>query len=194
MNSKRVMCLIGVIVIGMSSFVGCGNSGLSRNETTETASLDEIERLPEDQKETELDKILTEHRKFRKESITEQNGSTTAMSYSKASIPGNAVNEPSFEGEDLEKMFGIVIDYLVEEKGFEEKEIGKKIDYSQCIDPRVNAIYDNEDKGVLNGYENENIFIVEYEDKDETYKFIFLARESKDSEWEVKHDGLGYKE
>ena len=68
-------------------------------------------------------------------------------------------------------------------------------DVAQCIDPRMNAVYDDEDKGVAASYENENIFIAEYETaKDSVYSYLVLVRDSKEGSWEIIHDGLSYKE
>lgn len=190
---KRNLIIIGIITIFTGSLVGCGD-GISRNKVKETTSLDEIERLPEDQKETELDKTLAEHRKYRKENKAEKNGSSTMMSMSPTSIPNYPKNVPSFEGDNLEDMFMVAIDYLVEKKGFIKDENDYiKEDFSQCIDPRIIELYDKEDKGVLNGYKNENIFVIEYEIEDK-YEFLFLVREGKNEKWYVKHEGISYKE
>ena len=59
----------------------------------------------------------------------------------------------------------------------------------------MNAIYDDEDKGVAKGYENENIYIEEFEtEKDDVYSYLIAVRDSKDSPWKVIHHGNSYKE
>ncbi|MGL4656479.1 MAG: hypothetical protein ACRCWM_11485 [Sarcina sp.] len=192
MKKRSLIIMVGVITIFTGSLAGCGD-GISRNEVKETADLDEIERLPEDQKESELDKTLAAHRKFRQENKSEKNGSSTMLSMSPASIPNYPKNVPSFEDENLEDMYQVAIDYLVEEKGFTKDENDYiKEDFAQCIDPRIMELYDNEDKGLLSGYNNENIFVIEYEIEGK-YEFLFLVRESKGEKWYVKHEGTSYK-
>lgn len=193
MRKRNLIIMIVIITSFVGNLSGCVE-GISRNEVSETANLDEIERLPEDQKESELDKTLAEHRKFRKENKFEKNGSSTMMSMSPVSIPNYPRNIPSFEDENLEDMYQVTIDYLAEKKGFIKDQNGYiKEDFSQCIDPRIIELYDGKDKGILNGYENENIFVIEYEIEGK-YEFLFLVRESKGEKWYVKHEGTSYKE
>ncbi|MGL4452670.1 MAG: hypothetical protein ACRCTZ_16000 [Sarcina sp.] len=192
MKKRSLIIMVGIITIFTGSLVGCGG-GISRNDVKETADLDEIERLPEDQKESELDKTLAEHRKFRKENKSEKNGSSSMMSMSTMSIPSYPKNVPSFEDENLEDMYQVAIDYLIEEKGFTKDENDYiKEDFAQCIDPRIMELYDNEDKGLLSGYNNENIFVIEYEIEGR-YEFLFLVRKNKNEEWHVKYEGTSYK-
>lgn len=60
-----------------------------------------------------------------------------------------------------------------------------------CVDPRIQAIYDAEDKGVADGYAPENIFVCEYCDHG-TWQYLILVREGKGSAWEVIHHGSSY--
>ena len=61
-----------------------------------------------------------------------------------------------------------------------------------CIDPRMIAIYEDEDKGVANGYDSDNIFLCEYNDNG-NWQYLILVREGKGSDWEVLHHGSSYK-
>lgn len=61
-----------------------------------------------------------------------------------------------------------------------------------CIDPRMIAIYEDEDKGVANGYDADNIFLCEYNDNG-NWQYLILVREGKGSDWEVLHHGSSYK-
>jgi len=61
-----------------------------------------------------------------------------------------------------------------------------------CIDPRMTAIYEDEDKGVANGYDADNIFLCEYNDNG-TWQYLILVREGKGSDWEVLYHGSSYK-
>lgn len=62
-----------------------------------------------------------------------------------------------------------------------------------CVDPRMWAIYEAEDKGVADGYDSENIYLREYCDNG-TWQYIILVREGKGSAWEVIHHGSSYME
>lgn len=62
-----------------------------------------------------------------------------------------------------------------------------------CVDPRIWAIYSAEDKGVANGYDPENIYVVEYCDNG-TWQYLILVREGKGSAWKVIHHGSSYME
>lgn len=61
-----------------------------------------------------------------------------------------------------------------------------------CIDPRMTAIYEDDDKGVANGYDADNIFLCEYNDNG-NWQYLILVREGKGSDWEVLYHGSGYK-
>ena len=61
-----------------------------------------------------------------------------------------------------------------------------------CIDPRMTAIYEDEDKGVAGGYDADNIFICEYNDNG-NWQYLILVREGKGSDWEVLYHGSSYK-
>ena len=63
-----------------------------------------------------------------------------------------------------------------------------------CIDPRILNIYEDEDKGVAAGYDNNNIFVCEYCNEDGVWQYLILVREGKGSEWNVIHNGSSYKE
>lgn len=62
-----------------------------------------------------------------------------------------------------------------------------------CVDPRIWAIYSADDKGVANGYDPENIYLVEYCDNG-TWQYLILVREGKGSAWKVIHHGSSYME
>lgn len=62
-----------------------------------------------------------------------------------------------------------------------------------CVDPRMTAIYDDEDKGVANSYDADNIFLCEYSENGE-WQYIILVREGKGKEWTVLFHGNTYKQ
>ena len=139
--------------------------------------------------------MLAEHRKYRKENKYEQNGSLVSIGMSNTNIPDKASNKPSFESKELEDIFEAMNKYLKEEKGMKEDKNGEieEANISEAIDPRINAIYDEDDKGVAKGFKNEDIFVGEYEDKDGSYKYLVLVRNSNGDKWKVIHDGTSYK-
>ncbi|MGL4372861.1 MAG: hypothetical protein ACRCS6_03700, partial [Turicibacter sp.] len=102
-------------------------------------------------------------------------------------------NMPEYE--DLgEEFYALILDYLENELKI-PKRPGYGYDIDSCLDPRVNALYDDENKGVVAGYENEDIRIEEYEtEKDDVYSYLFLVRDSKEGPWKVIHHGNSYKE
>lgn len=61
-----------------------------------------------------------------------------------------------------------------------------------CIDPRMTAIYEDEDKGAARGYDADNIFLCEYNDNG-NWQYLILVRKGKGSDWEVLHHGSSYK-
>ena len=62
----------------------------------------------------------------------------------------------------------------------------------ECIDPRMTAIYEDEDKGVAEGYDADNIFLCEYNNNG-NWQYLILVREKKGSDWKVLYHGSNYK-
>lgn len=60
-----------------------------------------------------------------------------------------------------------------------------------CADPRMTAIYEDEDKGVADGYDADSLFLCEYLDG-ETWRYLILAREEKGAAWSVLYCGDTY--
>lgn len=188
MKILKIILLALTLVISVTLFTGCS----SRKENLNTMDMDEVERLPESQKDTELDKTLAEMRKFRTDNIKiEPGGGSSAVVMRDDSIPGQSKNRPEFTDLTTEEFWEFIYKYIKEEKDIQERKYG--YDINQCIDPRMNKIYDEEDKGVASGYKNENILLMEYETKEDgVYSYLILVRDSKESQWKVIHDGLSY--
>ncbi|MEG1311983.1 MAG: hypothetical protein RR835_10810 [Peptostreptococcaceae bacterium] len=190
-RSKKIM-VIGVILMSLTFSVGCS----SRNGDVNSVDGEIIDKLPEDQKDTELDKALASIRKARKESIKSKDGGTVVISDNGSRLPGQSENIPDFSNESYEmseQRAKAILDYIENELKVSKREY--VYDTSQCLDPRMNAIYDEEDKGVAKGYENENIWIEEYEtESDNVYSYLIVVRDSKDSPWKIIHHGNSYKE
>lgn len=90
-----------------------------------------------------------------------------------------------FDSKELNEAFKVAGDYV---KGTLNLENGTWI----CIDPRMTAIYEDDDKGVANGYDSDNIFLCEYNDNG-NWQYLILVREGKGSGWEVLYHGSSYK-
>ncbi|MFJ7954280.1 hypothetical protein ACIQZG_22520 [Lysinibacillus sp. NPDC096418] len=190
MKAAKGLAIILAAVIGMTLFTGCS----SRKDHINTMDMGEVERLPEAQKESELDKTLAEMRKYRTDNVkVGPGGVSTSLSMRDDAIPGQTKNRPEFIDLTTEAFWEFIHEYLKNEVKVPERKYG--YDVAQCIDPRMNAIYDEGDKGVAAGYENENILLIEYETAEAgVYSYLVLVRESKESSWDIIHDGLSYKE
>ncbi|RDY26278.1 hypothetical protein CHL78_014370 [Romboutsia weinsteinii] len=190
-KSKKVI-IMGAILMSLTLSVGCS----SRSGEVNIVDGDTIDRLPEDQRDTEIDKALAIIRKARKDSVTVKDGSTTIISDNGSNLPGQSENIPDFSNEPMEnwkQLSEVTHDYIENELKIPKRPI-YEYDTSICIDPRINEIYDVDDKGVASGYDNENIMTYEYEtEKDDIYSYLILVRDSKDSPWKIVHNGNSYK-
>ena len=167
---KKIMVLM-LVIISMVIFAGFG-------ECNETSS----------SQQEQLDMMLAQFRLEKKMRELER-GVVSVSPEDFTRFPGQSQNIPKFSSYDSRAMSKAWIDYV------ENKYNGFKTHYfsRQCVDPRMNAIYDDADKGVAKGYQNEDIYIVEYETVEEdVYSYLILVRE-KDNSWKVIHEGLSYK-
>lgn len=188
MNRLKIFLTLAILVLGLILCVGCS----SRSGEINNTSLEDADRLPEDQRNTELDKALAKIRKDYKNSIVVKNGSITSKSDDGTRLPGQSKNIPDIElNEDF---FAFVNEYIEKELKIPPKD-EKGYLIQPTFDPRLNAIYDDEDKGVAKGYDNDNIVIIEYEtEKEDVYSNLIIVRDSKKSPWKVIYNGNSYKE
>lgn len=91
-----------------------------------------------------------------------------------------------FDTREKTEAFEAALKYLKDTYGIEK--------VYWCIDPRIYELYGNEEKGVADGYEDDNIFVAEYAGVDGEWNYLILVRERKGSEWKVVGDGKDYKE
>lgn len=98
---------------------------------------------------------------------------------------GYCDNEPDFDTRELSEAFEAAIAYVEGTLKLESEVWG-------CVDPRMNAIYEDEDKGVANGYDADNIFLCEYNDNGK-WQYLILVREKKGADWKVLYHGSSYK-
>lgn len=90
-----------------------------------------------------------------------------------------------FDSKELNEAFKAARTYV-------EGTLNLESDVWACIDPRMIAIYEDEDKGVASGYDADNIFLCEYNDNG-NWQYLILVREGKGSGWEVLYHGSSYK-
>ncbi|MEF9952882.1 MAG: hypothetical protein RR840_07975 [Clostridium sp.] len=183
----KLLLVVCILISGIVISSGCS----SRGENINKGSLEDTDRLPEDQKSSELDKTIAEMRKDYKESIVIKNGSMSGGGDDGKRLPGQSKNRPDIELN--EKFFEYIDNYIKNDLKISKKdEKGYLVRLS--IDPRMNAIYDDEDKGFAKEYKNNNIVIVEYEtDKENIYSNLIVVRKSTESPWKVIHNGNSYK-
>ncbi|KRU26798.1 hypothetical protein VT91_04150 [Clostridium sporogenes] len=199
MKKRKSLMIIGTILMSLTFCVGCssGSAGVgSRSTGVNSVDGDAIDRLPEDQKDTEIDKALARMRKSRKEKTEVKDGSVSTIAEVGINLPGQSKNIPDFGKESYEKLeerAHVINDYIDNELKVPKRPVYVH-NAAPCLDPRMNAIYDDKDKGVASGYDNQNIYIEEYEtEKDDVYSYLILVRDSKDSPWKVIHHGNSYK-
>lgn len=96
----------------------------------------------------------------------------------------------TFDSREIAEAYGTANTYVEDTLGIS---VETRNTTYHCVDPRIWAIYSAEDKGVANGYDPENIYVVEYCDNG-TWQYLILVREGKGSAWKVIHHGSSYME
>jgi hypothetical protein len=136
----------------------------------------------------ELEKELAAYRAER------EKGESSLGNYTLAKIPneenytygvGPCNNGPDLDSRELNEAFEAASAYI-------EGTLKLESEAWECVDPRMTAIYEDEDKGVANGYDADNIFLCEYNDHG-TWQYLILVREGKGSDWKVLYHGSSYK-
>ncbi|KAB3539028.1 hypothetical protein F8154_00910 [Alkaliphilus pronyensis] len=173
---KKIVVLLMVCLVILA---GCNTD----NETSNPS------QASNKSKDTELDLMLAQTR-LEKKTLFLEKGIVMSSTEEFYQFPGQSQNIPTWEDEDYSFFYECskaYVDYIKEKHGFDP------VISQQCLDPRMNAIYDDSDKGVANGYNNEDIYLVEYETQDENvYSYLVVVREN-DGTWHVIHEGLSYK-
>ena len=198
MNKRNWFAIVGVCALAFVT--GCSSKSTDNGNTdigaeditgeTEDAnrpvSREENDRQPEE----EIEQVLADYRSDRA-----KGESDTPDGYVLAVAPneedyGFGVGDTSytsrFDTKEVSEAFKAAEKYL-------EDTLKIKSPLYCCADPRMTAIYDEEDKGVANRYEADNIFLCEYSENDE-WKYIILVREGKGEEWSVLFHGNTYKQ
>lgn len=148
----------------------------------------------EEQTDAMLEEELRNYRQEREDMIQEadglvEGGSPDEDNYS-FDMSGSFYTS-RFDTREITEAYAAARIYVTEILGFMPST--KMVTY-MCIDPRVLAIYDDEDKGVAAGYDSSNIFVCEYCNGDGVWQYLILVRDGKGSAWNVIHDGSSYKE
>lgn len=175
---KKIVVIM-MLITSMVIFAGCGKDN-------KTSSLQGEQQTSQN---VELDMMLAQFR-LEKKIRQLETGIVNVSPEDFTRFPGQSQNIPklSLSYDDFRARSEAWFNYVINKyKGFEP------VINRQCVDPRMNAIYDDADKGVANGYQNEDIYIVEYETEEEdVYSYLILVRE-KDNTWKVIYEGQNYK-
>lgn len=183
-----------VFVTEESEKVDNNNTQIQNEIDTQTLSFKKNENITVGQTDAELEEELKKYRQEREEMIQEANGLVEGGSpdEDKYSFDMSGLfYTGQFDTREMTEAYAVARIYVTEE--LEVKPETKMITY-MCVDPRILAIYDDEDKGVAKGYENNNIFVCEYRDGEGTWQYLILVRDDKGKLWKVIHNGSSYKE
>lgn len=184
--------------------VSAGNDNEVQNRTDDDMEQKETEiqadfsqneeDMTQGQTDAELEEELKQYRQEREDTIQESNGlleigSPDESNYSFDLSKSYYISR--FDTKEVTEAYAAARIYVTDSLGIEPDT--KMVTY-MCIDPRILNIYEDEDKGVAAGYDNNNIFVCEYCNEDGVWQYLILVREGKGSEWSVIHNGISYKE
>lgn len=163
-------------------------------EEVQTSSSEENENAAQGETDVDLEEELERYRQEREDLIQEANGLVEGGSPEESSYSfdmSGSFYGSQFDTRETTEAYAAASAYLTDELGVTPE---TKMKTYMCIDPRILAIYDEEDKGVAAGYENNNIFVCEYKNEEGTWQYLILVRDKKGSVWHVIHNGSSYKE
>lgn len=163
-------------------------------EEVQTSSSEEDENAAQGEADVELEEELERYRQEREDLIQEANGLVEGGSPEESSYSfdmSGSFYGSQFDTRETTEAYAAASAYITDELGVTPE---TKMKTYMCIDPRILAIYDEEDKGVAAGYENNNIFVCEYKNEEGTWQYLILVRDKKGSAWHVIHNGSSYKE
>lgn len=141
-----------------------------------------------------LEEELKQYRQERDDNVIEENGLVEGGSPDEENYTfdlSGTSHTSQFDTRETTEAYSVARKYVTDTLGI--KPITKMPVY-MCVDPRILSIYEEEDKGVANGYDNNNIFVCEYCKEDGTWQYLILVREGKGEAWKVIHNGSSYKE
>ncbi len=147
-----------------------------------------------EQTDAELEEELKNYRQEREDMIQETNGLVEGGSPDEENYSfdmSGSFYTSRFDTMEITKAYAAARIYVTDTLGIMPST--KMVTY-MCVDPRMLAIYDDEDKGVASGYDSSNIFVCEYCNEDGIWQYLILVRDGKGGAWSVIHNGSGYKE
>lgn len=167
----------------------------NKNMESEDEDIEEKDVPPKVMEDEELEESLASFRKERETMVGEKMGGGLvgfgAPNLEDYGIDESKINyQPEFDSRETAEAYETAKNYVQDTLGIK---IETKSTTYMCVDPRMYKIYEDEDKGVAQGYENDNIFITEYYDG-ENWQYLILVRDAKGEPWEVIHHGSNYKE
>lgn len=184
--------------------VSAGNDNEVQNRTDDDMEQKETEiqadfsqnkeDMTQGQTDAELEEELKQYRQEREDAIQESNGLVEGGSPDESNYSFDLSKSyyiSRFDTKEVTEAYAAARIYVTDSLGIEPDT--KMVTY-MCIDPRILNIYEDEDKGVAAGYDNNNIFVCEYCNEDGVWQYLILVREGKGSEWSVIHNGISYKE
>ena len=148
----------------------------------------------EERTDARLEEELKNYRQEREDMIQEANGLVEGGSPDEDNYSfdmSGSFYTSRFDTRETTEAYAAARIYVTDTLGFRPST--KMVTY-MCIDPRVLAIYDDEEKGVAAGYDSSDIFVCEYCNGDGVWQYLILVRDGKGSAWSVIHDGSSYKE
>jgi hypothetical protein len=156
------------------------SSQLTSQSTESTESTDAEENIEEE---------LADYRAER-EKGTSSHGNYTMVELPNEENYNNKIGDSNdytsrFDSRELNEAFEVAEAYVKDTLNLESE-------VWSCIDPRMLAIYEDEDKGVASGYDADNIFLCEFNNNG-SWQYLILVREGKGSDWEVLYQGSSYK-
>lgn len=200
-NKKNFMAAaVFVMMIGLT---GCGEKEQKAAEppvqlevqTPSSENQEEAADMPaQEETDVELEEELERYRQEREDMIQEANGLVEGGSPEESNYSfdmSGSFYGSQFDTRETTEAYAAASAYITDELGVTPE---TKMKTYMCIDPRILAIYDEEDKGVAAGYENNNIFVCEYKNEEGTWQYLILVRDKKGSAWHVIHNGSSYKE
>lgn len=173
------LVLIAAIVIKLSNDdanIEHGNERINQDKESQ------INLKLEKEKDKVIEETLAQMRKENKRDRAE--GVEIAMK-------DNSMKKVDFSEEEIGLALECAERYLSNK--YNDRDYNKDWHMGGCIDPRINQIYEDVDKGVCEGYDSKNIFIIEFEKEKDIYEYLFLVRNSVDSNWKVIYEGDFYK-
>jgi hypothetical protein len=207
MNIKKYTCvLVGIILIFLLCACSEKENLTPSPSSTNQQPLEDNSSIPDDgdddlpdsslsptPAESEIEKSLVAYREEREKTTGVKLGDGLsgygAPNKEDYGLDGDGADVSlGLDSRELNEAYEAAKKYVVETL---EIKVETNATIYPCVDPRINAIYGDEDKGVANGYEADNIFVCEYNDNG-TWNYLILVRDAKGKPWEVIHHGTSY--